>query len=434
MNTGRIENSQVKLMNMNAENEEIKLPEEIEGYTFRCLGYNNFVVIEYSKEAAFLRYVNHLPDIHKNIPNNLLYEVKSSNEEDAYDQMYFRYTINDQIKENDFINCLIFKIDSTIKFRELKKGYDFLMRTFDCYLILDPMSLARYYAVVTTNLNQDLPMLPTLLTQLERGLFFNQAISNLPKKQIKLIKQAQFTRTTHLYTKKNIENEKPVIGQFGKNGWNVIIKDPKFLSKDGYLLPKKLENRLILCENKNDRILNSIGLANTKFLPSANSHSLFLEVKNQDIEGLRDRDFLSSSEVSRIKKRFTNYHVLEYYCIENYLYHPDNIDSLGKKEFDKQSYIAEIIEQKNQSVEITLKNLKKSRGYEELKFPGIANEKIAKNEIISSLKSEKFKRFYKFFDMKSFNKSIIEHLNLSPEELSNTDWFKENIVESIRER
>ena len=53
-----------------------------------------------------------------------------------------------------------------------------------------------------------------------------------------------------------------------------------------------------------------------------------------------DRDFLSEAEMLFIQSE-TNTLVLDYYAIENYWYHPDNVESyfISKEQpFDKQTY------------------------------------------------------------------------------------------------
>jgi hypothetical protein len=85
------------------------------------------------------------------------------------------------------------------------------------------------------------------------------------------------------------------------------------------------------------------------FFPERDSSSVFVKTKTKlGYYGLRDRDYLLDTEIERIRKKYPNYFILNYYCFENYLYHPDNIEELNISAFDKKEYIEEIIKQKNE--------------------------------------------------------------------------------------
>ena len=153
---------------------------------------------------------------------------------------------------------------------------------------------------------------------------------------------------------------------------------------------------------------------------------------NQTHFGVRDRDYLTDNEIEKIKKTYPNYKILEYYCFENYLYHPDNISELNNKEFEKENYIQEMIRQKNIKYDSILMKLKNSRnGYQEFKLP---DNKFRENDeiICSYLKSNEIEQFLKSFSLKTeFDRKSISKLQLKQEELSSTEWFRkkmENIL------
>jgi internalin A len=191
-------------------------------------------------------------------------------------------------------------------------------------------------------------------------------------------------------------------------------------------------DRLVVCENKNAELLNNLKLPNLLFFPENNSSSVFMQVKTRpNIFGLRDRDFLVDSEIEKIKKKYPNYYILEYYCIENYLYHPENILEVGKIGFDKNDYISEITRQKNQNKNEIISIFKKSRdSYQEFK---IEHEKLKikqdENTIITYLESNDLEIFLKAFSMKPpyFNKSYLHKYQLKNDELANTKWFRQRI-------
>ena len=187
--------------------------------------------------------------------------------------------------------------------------------------------------------------------------------------------------------------------------------------------------RIVACENQNDEYFNLLQIKDTVFVGMKDSRDVFLNIKRDTrYHSLRDRDFLSDTEIDRIKAAYPNHHILHYYDFENYLYHPDNLEQLGIKEFDKQKYIETIILQKNERIHYILPTLISSRqNYEEFKTDAKLKDKTTDN-IVDDFKSNDFERFYKYFDMKKqFNKSFLAALNLSKEKLVQTSWFKKQI-------
>lgn len=216
---------------------------------------------------------------------------------------------------------------------------------------------------------------------------------------------------------------------------NLSLEEVNVLELTRDILSSQLsKDKLIVCENKNAEILKNIGLENVIFFPERDSASVFIQIKTTaDRFGLRDRDFLLDSEIQKIRTKYPNYYILEYYCFENYLYHPDNIEELNLKDFDKNEYILEIIKQKKAKKNHIISIYKNSRkSYQEFKIP---SEKLKiKNEedlIINYLESDSIEIFFKVYSMKDyFNKKIISKYNLKPQELAKTKWFK-NRLEKI---
>lgn len=191
------------------------------------------------------------------------------------------------------------------------------------------------------------------------------------------------------------------------------------------------EEKLIVCENLNANLLNKIPLEKIKFFPEKNSSAVFIKIKtNPDYYGLRDRDYLLDDEISKLHKKYPNYLILNYYCFENYLFHPDNIKELNLQGFNVGDYISDIVKQKTQAKNEIISNFKKSRdSYQEFR---IDNEKLRlKNkeyEIMDALESDDFEVFYKYFDMKNrYKKTYLEKYQLKAEDLTGTEWFKNQI-------
>ncbi len=177
---------------------------------------------------------------------------------------------------------------------------------------------------------------------------------------------------------------------------------------------------------------------------SQNSKAVFITaLKEKNIIGLRDRDFLTDDEIASIEARFPNYKILRFYSYESYLYHPSNIWEIlnGRKthSFNIGEYKEEIRKQKNDNYESIILSLRDARkGYEELKHDeflkkgGSKERDLREGEIVESLKSDHFLQYYKYFNMKKyFNKKILEEYNITEHEYTKTDFFRKSIADLI---
>ncbi len=195
------------------------------------------------------------------------------------------------------------------------------------------------------------------------------------------------------------------------------------------------EEAIIICENKNATLLNNLSLSKTSFFPEKDSSSVFMKIKlKPELFGLRDRDFLLDTEIEKIKRKYHNLFILDYYCLENYLYHPSNIDELELEGFNVKEYVAEIIHQKNNKKNHIISIYRNARNtYQEFR---IEAEKLRdqSNEhmIIEYLESDDINVFFKSFSMKDqFNKKCLEKYGLTDQELSNTKWFRDRMTKII---
>lgn len=210
-------------------------------------------------------------------------------------------------------------------------------------------------------------------------------------------------------------------------------------------LYKSKNNQDIICyaEGKNNIDLNKLNLNNIKFISANNSRAIFLNAVNEPLNmALRDKDFLTSCEVQKLCKKYPNYRILKFYCFENYLYHPDNIEE-AYPNFDKEGYINDLIYQKNEKLLFIIQDYKKTReSYEDLKNIqyGINICQNIEEEIFTSLKSDEINVFFKFFDLagksdqhkkKSYNLNFLMKYNLDKNKLIKTNWLKENFREIL---
>jgi len=214
------------------------------------------------------------------------------------------------------------------------------------------------------------------------------------------------------------------------------------------LAKSKHEQRVIVyCEEQNDKLYNLIGFENIEFRGlKGGSRKVYEAAKfEKDKFAIRDRDYLTSNEINWLtKSHFNNYIILDYYCFENYVFHPDNLEEYLQSKniaFDRVAYISNMIEQKNE------KFLKIVQDYQSARnsyFDFTDNEKkcMDKNpekEIVVSLKSDDWQIFYPYFDMKgtdkskSFDKTYLGKYNLKQEDLVKTKWFKQQ-MEKVLEK
>lgn len=189
--------------------------------------------------------------------------------------------------------------------------------------------------------------------------------------------------------------------------------------------------KIIVCENQNAALFNTLEFEKISFYPEKNSSSVYIKITtNPDYFGLRDRDFLIDDEITRIKGKHPNYFILDYYCIENYLYHPDNIEEINLSGFNKQHYTDDIIRQKNNVKNLLISNYKMARkSYQEFKIQEDKLEiKEKESEIINYLESNDIEIFFKSFSMKDkYRKDLLEVYQLKDTELAKTNWFKDKM-------
>ncbi|RDC64459.1 AAA family ATPase [Adhaeribacter pallidiroseus] len=191
--------------------------------------------------------------------------------------------------------------------------------------------------------------------------------------------------------------------------------------------------KLVIVENKNDEHFNAaLGQDGFLFLPANNNREVFLTVKSdKDKLGLRDRDYLKSEEIEKIKGQLPNLKILPLSTFENYIYHPDNIEVLNYAEFNKEEYIGEILRQKNEKLIDIVSEIGTSRTHY-IEFKDCIKDDGNIKPITEALKSNIFNDFYPFFNMKKhFNKKYLTKFNYTISDLAKTQWFRGEILKVI---
>ena len=192
--------------------------------------------------------------------------------------------------------------------------------------------------------------------------------------------------------------------------------------------------KLVLCENADASIYNAVGLTGHLFVAERDKNSVSIKTRaNREFLGLMDRDFLGSNEIAEIRRLWPNLLVLEYYSLENYLYHPDNLNEISRPDFNVVEYRRLIGEAMRSSRDLMLVRLEGNRNsYEVIKTFSRAMKASAVEEISAATASGDFETFYPFLDMKHNRPgSYLGPFNFHPTELAKTSWFRDSIAKLL---
>jgi len=204
------------------------------------------------------------------------------------------------------------------------------------------------------------------------------------------------------------------------------------------------EMEVYFVENKDKAYYAALGLSKKIFASENNRNNVYHKVRTTGFHGIVDRDFLTDDDIRQIKANYQNLCVLAYYSIENYLYHPDNLEEYynsKQKSFDKQDYIKQLTDAKNQVKDRIVVSLSQIRaGYPyfgEPEYNDTPLQKRFKNEqenidqsavILNDLNDDRLEVFYKVLPMKTYGKQLPQRQNMAKSELAKTNWFKNKIL------
>lgn len=206
--------------------------------------------------------------------------------------------------------------------------------------------------------------------------------------------------------------------------------------------------KIIFVENRDRDYYANLGIPSTVFVSDNNRNSVYHKTRTGTYRGIVDRDFLSDDDIVQIRKKYPKLHILNYYSIENYLYHPDNLAeyySKAGKPFNKAEYIQQLTASKKQEINAIIPSLALKRTelpyFGEPEYNGSAlqnrfknkGENEAQSQIISAyLSSDNFETFYKSLPMKTYCTQLPQRQNISKHDLAKTEWFKANIQELLK--
>jgi hypothetical protein len=193
---------------------------------------------------------------------------------------------------------------------------------------------------------------------------------------------------------------------------------------------------IIFAENTDTPIYNSLEIENVIFFTAVDKKDVFHKAKNYpNYWGLIDRDFLTDEEVQTICQEYPRILILDYYSIENYWYHPENLAEYFQSQsrsFDKDEYIDQLRRCKEAFQTRIALGIKGARdGYPffqeneqaELKKQFRDNAEA----ILTLLESPAVETFYKVFPAKYYCRNLASRQNLNKQQLSRTNWFKQQI-------
>jgi len=171
--------------------------------------------------------------------------------------------------------------------------------------------------------------------------------------------------------------------------------------------------RIYFVENKDKDYYDSLGIPQTVFVSDNNRNNVYHKVRTTDFNGIVDRDFLTDDDIEQINIYYPKLKILKYYSIENYMYHPDNLeDYFQSKEikFDKNNYINELTKEKNQVKDSIIISVSLSRTglpyFGEPKFNEQPMQNRFKNDQANLNQSETIGKYLKSDDLEVFYKSL----------------------------
>lgn len=305
-------------------------------------------------------------------------------------------------------------------------------KTFDLMAHLDVETNSIFYSVISPEFERDFINILQKLIDLNNsemncfGLQFQTEDINT-----ETIEKRNVVQVLNLSCPK--EQMKQIREFYEKNKWKIILLNEEKI-KDLTDKDIKLKDTIILCEGKNKKLFDLVGLDNFWFSDQLNSLSLYDKVKTKELSVLRDKDFLTKGEVIKFRQKYPKFHILDFYCIENYLYHPDNLKEILGRNFDKKEYIKHIIKCKNEKPSGLNKIINSRKTYNEFKDNNFKKEEGAEKLIFDSLKSDEFDVFYEFYSMKKLDKSFMNKLKLRENQLAQTNWFKDKLAEILNKR
>lgn len=197
--------------------------------------------------------------------------------------------------------------------------------------------------------------------------------------------------------------------------------------------------RVVLVEGKDKRFLRHCDLP-VSFARADNKQAAFLRAQQLAEEGITclvDRDYLTEEERLNLLGEYPFLRILETYCIENELYHPDNVleaKNTRGEPFDTVRYQEawlHDLEQHRNDITANINAVRQTYGY---LFPETAARKAftrAGGPIVDRLQSRNFDEFFPLVSAKTYGATAKALVEIAPEDLAKTSRFHDRIQQAL---
>jgi AAA domain len=195
--------------------------------------------------------------------------------------------------------------------------------------------------------------------------------------------------------------------------------------------------RIVFVEGKTDIAAFNRLHVDAVFLPAGDKSQAFYKAKGAHMLCLIDGDLLSQTDKSELRKFYPFVRFLPSYCLENELYHPDNISELALSKgisFDREQYVAAWVTEMQRVRNERLARVRSTRSTYKSIFPEIDLKPFSARDadIVADLSSDEFDRFYPLLSAKDFGASARELVGWSARtDLAATSWFEHRITDSL---
>ena len=163
--------------------------------------------------------------------------------------------------------------------------------------------------------------------------------------------------------------------------------------------------RIVFVEGRNDiEAFNSIE-GDVVFLPAGDKKQAFFKALGAEMLCLIDGDLLTNDDKVGLRTLYPFVRFLPTYCLENELYHPDNVAELAFNlgtHFDRVCYVAAWVAEMNRVRNERLAKVRSTRSTYKSMFPEIEKPPFAQRDaqVVADLSSDDFETFYPLLSAK----------------------------------
>ena len=195
--------------------------------------------------------------------------------------------------------------------------------------------------------------------------------------------------------------------------------------------------RIVFVEGKTDiEAFNSLD-GDVIFLPAGDKKQAFFKALGAKMLCLIDGDLLTDDDKNELRKIYPFVRFLPTYCLENELYHPDNIAELaGAKQvdFDRDAYISAWIAEMGRVRNERLAKVRSTRSTYKSMFPEIEKSAFAERDaqVVAALSSDSFETFFPLLSAKDSGSEARSTVSwASRSDLAGTQRFAQRISDSL---